>query len=322
MKESRLQWKVGLFVLICLLLTAGLVILFNKSVSFRSTYSLRMKTTNVGLLMSKAAVVMSGVRVGTVDDVRLDPEGKTVTVILKIFRRYSIHADARFAIDQIGFLGDQFVAIIPRENKAPLLKNHDEVVCEEPFNLQELARSGVGLVKRVDETVHKLNDAITRIDEVVLSQHTLTNLTSAVGNFRLVSERALSAVAGFDQVVQSNAMPVSLAVTNLGLFAQELNEVANGLSNLLDTNGAQLTSTIRNVESVSASVNMLVSNLNSGRGLAGFLIKDEEVKLQISLLMGNLTTLSSNLNKYGLLYKPKPVKTRTSTPPPYSGRQP
>jgi len=212
--------------------------------------------------------------------------------------------------------------VIPRENKAPLLKNHDEVVCEEPFNLQELARSGVGLVKRVDETVHKLNDAITRIDEVVLSQHTLTNLTSAVGNFRLVSERALSAVAGFDQVVQSNAMPVSLAVTNLGLFAQELNEVANGLSNLLDTNGAQLTSTIRNVESVSASVNVLVSNLNNGRGLAGFLIKDEEVKLQISLLMGNLTTLSSNLNKYGLLYKPKPVKTRTSTPPPYSGRQP
>ncbi|MEO8428917.1 MAG: MlaD family protein [Verrucomicrobiota bacterium] len=322
MKESRLQWKVGLFVLICLLLTAVLVILFNKRITFARTYSLRMKTTNVGLLMSKAAVVMSGVRVGTVNDVTLDPEGRTVTVVLKILQRYSIHGDARFAIDQIGFLGDQFVAIVPRENKAPLLKDFDEVFCEEPFNLQELARSGVGLVKRVDETVQKLNVAITRIDEVVLSQQTLTNFTSAVGNFRLVSERALSAVAGFDQVVQTNAVPVSLAVSNLGLFVRELNEVANGLSNLVDTNRAQLTSTIKNVESVSASINNLVSNLNTGRGLAGFLIKDEEVKVQIGMLMGNLTTLSSNLNKYGLLYKPKPVKTRASTPAPYTGRQP
>jgi hypothetical protein len=34
--------------------------------------------------------------------------------------------------------------------------------------------------------------------------------------------------------------------------------------------------------------------------------------MQISLLVSNLTTLSSNLNKYGLLYKPKTVKKPTS----------
>ena len=50
MKESRLQWKVGLFVLIGLLLTAALVILLNKGITFTPTYSLRMKTTNVVVL--------------------------------------------------------------------------------------------------------------------------------------------------------------------------------------------------------------------------------------------------------------------------------
>jgi phospholipid/cholesterol/gamma-HCH transport system substrate-binding protein len=245
MKESRLQWKVGLFVLICLLLTAGLVILFNKSISLRSTYSLRMKTTNVGLLMSKAAVVMSGVRVGTVDDVRLDPEGRTVTVILKIFRRYAIHADARFAIDQIGFLGDQFVAIIPRENKAPLLKNHDEVVCEEPFNLQELARSGVGLVKRVDETVHKLNDVITRIDEVVLSQQTLTNLTSVATSIGF--RAGLVAVAAGSDRGATNAVPISSCghQPRFVLRPGTGTKLANGLNNRVIRIGAQLTSTIK-----------------------------------------------------------------------------
>jgi hypothetical protein len=35
-----------------------------------------------------------------------------------------------------------------------------------------------------------------------------------------------------------------------------------------------------------------------------------------------LSTLSSNLNRYGILYKPKPPKKSTDTPPAYTGRMP
>ena len=54
-------------------------------------------------------------QVGTVSGMQLAPDGKSVTIILRIYQDYQIHKDARFVIEQSGFLGDQYVAIMPTE---------------------------------------------------------------------------------------------------------------------------------------------------------------------------------------------------------------
>ena len=63
---------------------------------------------------------------------------------LKIDSRYPLRQDARFVIEQSGFLGDQHVAIYPQSTTTPLLEPGSEVPCEQPFNLQEAARSATG----------------------------------------------------------------------------------------------------------------------------------------------------------------------------------
>ena len=64
-------------------------------------------------------------------------------------------------------------------------------------------------------------------------------------------------------------------------------------------------------------------DLQGGKGLAGFLLRDEQTKGQMAVLLTNLVTLSSNLNKYGLLYKPKPPRSRSASPDPQlGGRKP
>ena len=158
MSQARLELKVGLFVLLCLGLLAGLVILFSKGLSpWTPAYTLRLRTPNAGFIIAGASVRMAGVNIGSVDRVTLDADGKSVTIWLKILKRYTIHSDARFVIEQIGFLGDQFVAVLPRQNLAPVLPEDAEITCDEPFNLQEVARSAMGLITRVDQTVQKLD---------------------------------------------------------------------------------------------------------------------------------------------------------------------
>jgi hypothetical protein len=39
--------------------------------------------------------------------------------------------------------------------------------------------------------------------------------------------------------------------------------------------------------------------------MAGAALKDEALRTQFGEMIGNLTTVSSNLAKFGLLYKPK-----------------
>src|SRR5947207_4283629 len=214
MSQKRLEWKVGLFVVACLVLLGLLVLNFSKGLTFFTpTYTLRLKTSNVGGIKREAAVLVAGVQVGNVVGADLSPDGRTVTVLLKILSRYQIHGDAVFTIDSMGFLGDQYVAIIAGKNQAPILKDGDEVICREPFNLQEVARSALGFIQRIDETARKLDSALTRVEKHVLNEETLTNFSDTIARFRLVSERALATVDRLDRVVESNTLPVSATLS-------------------------------------------------------------------------------------------------------------
>jgi phospholipid/cholesterol/gamma-HCH transport system substrate-binding protein len=99
MKQSHLEVKVGLFVFIGLVLLAVLLLQFSKGVTFfRPTYDILLNATSVGGLRRSAQVLMSGVQVGTVSEMQLAQDGKSVTITLKIYRQFQIHKDARFII--------------------------------------------------------------------------------------------------------------------------------------------------------------------------------------------------------------------------------
>ena len=121
MDKSRLETKVGLFVFIGLALLAALLIQFSKGTSlFRGTYELRLHAGNVGGLKQRAGVLLAGVQVGSVSDIKLANDGKSVTILLNIYKENKIYHDARFVIEQSGFLGDQYVSIIPTTNSPPV----------------------------------------------------------------------------------------------------------------------------------------------------------------------------------------------------------
>ncbi len=67
MDKSRLEIKVGLFVLVGLVLLAVVLIQFSKGTSlFRGTYELRLHAVNVGGIKERAGVLLAGVEVGSV----------------------------------------------------------------------------------------------------------------------------------------------------------------------------------------------------------------------------------------------------------------
>jgi phospholipid/cholesterol/gamma-HCH transport system substrate-binding protein len=307
MSQARLEWKVGLFVAICLVLLGTLAIEFSKGWTFfRSTYDLRLKTSNVGGIKPGAVVLMAGVPVGHVVRTDLNPDGKSVIMLVNILGKYQIHRDARFVIETAGFLGDQYVSITSRTNLLGLLRPGDEVACEEPFNIQEVARSAAGLIKRVDETAAKLNEAVSRIGETFLSQETLTNLAVSVANFRKLSERSLATLDQIDALVRTNAPGVTLSISNFAGFSHDLKQTTIDLRQTVITNRAMVSATVSNLNSVTARADKLLADLQAGKGLIGGLLQDQHLRTDWALVASNFSVFSSNLNKYGLFYKPKP----------------
>jgi ABC-type transporter Mla subunit MlaD len=313
MDKSRLEIKVGLFVFIGLVLLAALLIMFSKGASlFHGTYELRLHASNVGGLKQRAGVLLAGVQVGTVSTIQLADDGKSVTILLKIYNHNKIYHDARFVIEMSGFLGDQYVSVIPTSNAPPVLVNGDEVNCQEPFNLQEVARSTSGFIKRIDETAKRLDDSVTDLRRVVLNEQTLTNFSLTLNNMRSFSEQALGAIGDINAVVATNGAQVDLAVSNLVFFSQELIGLAGSAQTLLATNGTDITAAIKNIESSAKVLKSLINDIQSGKGFAGTVIQNEQFSTNMQAIVNNLAVASSNLNRLGLwhfLWHKEPVRT-------------
>lgn len=317
MEQKRLETKVGLFVLIGLALLAGLLIQFSRGTSlFRGTYTLRMHAGNVGGLKPRASVLLAGVQVGSVSDIKLAEDGKSVTIFLKIYNENKIYHDARFVIEQSGFLGDQFVSIFSVSNQPPALTNGEDVVCQEPFNLQEVARSAAGFVKRIDETAQKLEASVSDLRRVVLNESTLTNFSIAVNNMRDFSEQALGTVHDINGIIATNGAQVDVAVSNVVFFSLELRKLAGSTDAVITNNGPQITAAVKNIVSATEILTNLMTDLHSGKGLAGNMLQSETLATNVQIIANNLSIASSNLNRLGLwgfMWHKEPL--HTNAPP-------
>ena len=318
MDKSRLEIKVGLFVLIGLVLLAVLLLQFSKSTSvFRGTYNLKLHTKNVGGLKQRAGVLLAGVQVGSVWDIQLSDDGKSVIILLKIYNDYKnkIYHDARFAIEQSGFLGDPYVSIVPTTNSPPVLEDGADVNCDEPFNLQEVARSASGFIQRIDDTAKKLDVSVSDLQRVVLNGQTMTNFAIAINNSRTFSEQALDTVNDINTIVATNATQVGIAVSNAVFFSQQLTQLADNANGLLATNGAEITLAVDNIKSSTDTLKKLTDDLQSGKGLAGTILQNEQLATNVQTIAENLSVTSSNLNRlglWGILWSHKPPATNSA----------
>ncbi len=312
MNKTTNGWKVGIFVAIALVCIAGLILSFSKGSGLASRYKILLHSENAAGLIPGAKVLMAGVPVGNVKKIEMNEDGKSVTLIVEVLKRYSIHADAAFTPRQSGFIGDQYVAIIPGENKKPVLQDGDLVKLEEPFDISEVLRSSASLLKRIDSTIAQLNTAVARVDRVLLAESTLVDLTNSIGNFRLMSEKALGTLDSVDRFISTNVPTLAAAITNLGTFSTELNGVATDFRLMVSTNGVYVTSAMKNADEAAQHLNRVLENVEKGNGLAGTILRNEALAGNASQVVSNLAVLSSNINSRGIwstLWQPKQPKT-------------
>jgi len=305
-------------------LVVALVFSFNKGLSrFTRTYEVRLRAESIGGLTERSSVLMSGVKVGAVREIELARDGNGVLIHLRIDERYRVRRDAKFHIEQVGFLGDQFVAIYAHGTTGPLLGDGEEVQIEQPFNFQAAARSATELIQKVGSLVDNLNGGVARLNATLLSDTTLTNASRTIWNLKDFSERALIMVDNVNGLVATNSAAIHQAVSNLVRFSTEVQMLAEELSVTVVSNRTGFTAAVRDLQATSQILKELAGTINEGRGVVGSLLRDEQLQSNVTQTLRNVAVLSSNLARYGLLYKPKKQKGEGVPPEPaYRGKSP
>lgn len=304
MSQNRMEWKVGLFVLVGLILTGAMIMRFSKGTGFSGTYELKLVAKNAAGIIPGASVLMAGVPVGSVSGIVLAPDGTEVTMLASIYDRFQIPTNAVFAVATVGLLGDRYISVSPGNIKPgqqlTFFEDGAEVKVLGAFEISQAAESAAGLMDRLSGTVDQLSNAVLRLDKTLLSDQTLSNLTGTIANLRTTSERAIVAFDNVISFVDTNAAPLSHTVSNLHLFSENLNQVTLELREMVATNRVELSSAMRNIDRATERADRILGKVESGDGLVGRLLSDDEMARNSALLVSNFMVFGRNLNERGI----------------------
>lgn len=117
MAQSRtIETIVGVFVVAGMLALLALAMQVSNLSSFGQSagYRIVAQFENIGGLKVRSPVKMSGVRIGEVAEIRLDPQSHEAVAVLSIAPAYNrIPVDTTADIYTAGLLGEQYIALNP-----------------------------------------------------------------------------------------------------------------------------------------------------------------------------------------------------------------
>jgi phospholipid/cholesterol/gamma-HCH transport system substrate-binding protein len=139
MKRGKVETGVGVFMVIGLVCVGYLTIqLGQMQLMGDNHYPLIAKFQSVAGLKAGAEVVISGVPIGQVGDIRLDPERLVAVVEMKIRKGIELTDDSIASVKTAGLIGDKYIRISPGGSPIVLEPGDQIIETESAVDLEDL----------------------------------------------------------------------------------------------------------------------------------------------------------------------------------------
>lgn len=308
----KTETKVGIFVLVAL--GIFVLMLFNLRVfrfHVRNYHYYDVFFDNVSGLSEKSDVKIAGVRVGWVDKVGLlrADQGANARVRIMVKSSYQLHQDAYAAIRQEGLLGPRYVEVVTGDPNQAIISAGSTLarVGTCGTSMDTLLCQAKKLTDNLIAISGSINQAVGGSAQPEKLQQLVDNLARASGKIAAVAD-------SLERVVGGNERELSQTVKDLCVFAREVKdtlpqlradisavtqrldkevlpafkETADKIGKVFDGDlnkvAEQLARTVNKVESVVdqakngiSSIASVSSKIDSGQGLLGKLVNDEEI---------------------------------------------
>jgi phospholipid/cholesterol/gamma-HCH transport system substrate-binding protein len=170
----------------------------DKDFLFSSTYQLQAPFDDVAGLGNGAEVRLGGVRVGTVEGIRLpDRAGEKVVVVMNVesSTRTLIRKDSVVSIETEGLLGNKHVTIVPGSSEAPAVHNGDTLQSQPPLDLSDLIKKTEGILDSTQSALQNVNDATADMKSITTKIDQGKGTAGALINNREIYEEVRATVA-------------------------------------------------------------------------------------------------------------------------------
>jgi phospholipid/cholesterol/gamma-HCH transport system substrate-binding protein len=295
-KEIAQQIKLGAFVLAGLgLFLIAVFFIGSENNIFSRTFTVSAVFRNVEGLKAGDNVWLSGVKIGTVSDVRIISEGKVVVdLALKNRQNQFIQKDAVASIGSDGLVGSKIVVIKPG-NSNQTVSDEDTLNTISPTDTQDI----INLAKDVGENTRSLTSDLrmiaTRVAEgkgivgELLTDGTISQeIRAAVLNLRQTGTNTARASAELQSLIHElrngpGLLPMLISDTTY----------ANSFQNAL----ANIEKVSVNAGEVSESLQDLAAKINDQNNAVGVLLADSVVANRLKSTIENAEQATHKLDE-------------------------
>ena len=180
-KESKLELKVGLFVLAALIGFTFIIWSISDSSVFEKGKTFKIIFGFANGLKKAAPVRIAGVDQGIVREITLffdREDGHTKALIdLWIKKDALIPSDSSVMINQLGFLGEKYVEVIPGVDTKNYFQDGQTVIGKDPISQEALSEKIMQVAGKMDGVAGGLNKIIADEKNQQAISNTLQNIS-------------------------------------------------------------------------------------------------------------------------------------------------
>ena len=261
-KESGYQWKLGMFVIIGLVLFVGTIYFVGKQKNlFGSTFELYSKFNSVSGLEVGNNVRLSGINIGTVDEI--DFLNDTTVVVKRVIKdevRQFIKKDAIASISSDGLMGDKVLVISSGKKSNIIVEDNDHLASKRAIEMDDLM---VSVKKSVD------NAAVITAE---LAQFSLSMNNGNGALSKLVSDEQ------FGNSIKNTISNLENSTNEFKRFTVNMNNGKGPLSKLVgdERMGKMIDSSLTNVKTATKGMNEVIEAAKHNFLLRGFFKKKQK----------------------------------------------
>lgn len=267
-KDKSSSINVGIFVLAGIVsLIIFVFMLGGDNKFFTRNYKVQTSFTNVAGLSEGASVRLSGVRIGSVKEIKFpkDIDKNFIVVLMNVkedgVRR--IGTDAIATIKTEGLLGDKYIEIIKGSKESP--KEIKDIIKINSFNPADITK----LLDQSDELIGNIINISESLDEIVKAfgkEENINNISDAIASFR----NTIEAIENEDGI---------------------LNSLIYGVKN----KKADDKNTLEKLDETIALLNGLLTEIKSGNGLLTALLFEEDLKIKVDNAISNIEKAAESI---------------------------
>jgi phospholipid/cholesterol/gamma-HCH transport system substrate-binding protein len=256
-KTTTNKIKLGMFISLgILLLILGIYFIGERQQLFRSTFRLTGLFRDIAGLQVGNNVRLSGVNIGTVDNIEIvsDTSVNVVIIIDHKARRF-IKKDAIASIGSEGLMGNKVVIINPGKGGHKRIQDNDVIATSQPIDIDSI----LAAFKKTIENTSDITSDLASMSK---------NISSGNGTLgRLIMDKAW----------RENFENTFINLKHGSNEFRVLMEKANNIDDVLLT----VKETIKNTSDITTDLAKITRNLEAGKGTFGRLLMDSTTAVNI-----------------------------------------